>query len=83
VVDAPDYERVPMSVIGNIRSALRRHPWLEWLIPLALCLTLLAQMLFSVQQMSQHGDEATHLYAGYRVLKCGDYTFGREHPPLE
>jgi len=82
VVDAPDHERVPKSVIGNIRSALRERPWLEWLIPCALCLILLAQVLLSVQQMSQHADEATHLYAGYRVLKCGDYTFGREHPPL-
>jgi 4-amino-4-deoxy-L-arabinose transferase-like glycosyltransferase len=82
VVDAPDRERVPTSIIGSIRNALRKHPWLEWLIPVALCLILLAQTLFSVQQMSQHGDEATHLYAGYRALKCGDYTFGREHPPL-
>jgi hypothetical protein len=40
------------------------------------------QMAFSVRQMSQHADEAVHLYAGYRALKCGDFTFGREHPPL-
>jgi hypothetical protein len=78
-----DRERIRESTtIDRIRSALRKHPWLEWLIPLTFCLILLAQMLFSVRQMSQHADEATHLYAGYRVLKCGDYTFGREHPPL-
>src|ERR1022692_1757823 len=82
VVDAPERERVPKTIVGSIRSALQKHPWLEWLIPSALCVILLAQMLFSVQQMSQHADEATHLYAGYRALKCGDYTFGREHPPL-
>ncbi len=82
VVDAPDRERTRESVIGSIRSALRKHPWLEWLIPLAFCLILLAQTLCSVRQMSQHADEAIHLYAGYRALKCGDYTFGREHPPL-
>jgi len=82
VVDAPEHERARKSIMGSIRTALREHPWLEWLIPAVLCLILLAQMLFSVQQMSQHADEATHLYAGYRVLKCGDYTFGREHPPL-
>ena len=90
VVDAPDRERVPKSTIGSIPSAfpnaflsaLQKHPSLEWLLPLALCLILLAQMLFSVQRMSQHADKATHLYAGYRALKCGDYTFGREHPPL-
>ncbi len=82
VVDTPDRSKVPSSTIDRIRRALRRHYWLEWLIPLAFCLILLAQMLFSVRQMSQHADEATHLYAGYRALKCGDYTFGREHPPL-
>lgn len=43
---------------------------------------MLTQMLCSVRQMSQHADEAIHLYAGYRVLKCSDYAFGREHPPL-
>jgi 4-amino-4-deoxy-L-arabinose transferase-like glycosyltransferase len=69
-------------VVGGARIVLAKHPRAEWLIPAALCLILLAQMLFSVRQMSQHTDEATHLYAGYRALKCGDYTFGREHPPL-
>jgi hypothetical protein len=55
---------------------------LEWLIPSVFCLILLAQLLFSVQHMSQHVDESIHLYNGYRALKCGDYAFGREHPPL-
>jgi 4-amino-4-deoxy-L-arabinose transferase-like glycosyltransferase len=82
VFDTPDRERGPKRVIDILRGASCKHPWLEWLIPLAFCLILLAEMLSSVQQMSQHADEATHLYAGYRVLKCGDYTFGREHPPL-
>jgi hypothetical protein len=27
-------------------------------------------------------DEPTHLYAGYRYWKCGDFGFGAEHPPL-
>lgn len=82
MVDSPDRESVLKSIISNIQSRLQKHPWLEWLLPLAFCLVLLAQMLSSVRQMSQHADEATHLYAGYRALKCGDYTFGREHPPL-
>jgi 4-amino-4-deoxy-L-arabinose transferase-like glycosyltransferase len=69
-------------MVNKIRAVLAAQPRAEWLIPLACCLILLTQMLFSVRQMSQHADEATHLYAGYRVLKCGDYTFGREHPPL-
>lgn len=69
-------------MVGRAREVLARHPRVEWLIPAALCAIMLAQMLFSVRQMSQHVDEETHLYAGYRVLKCGDYTYGREHPPL-
>jgi len=69
-------------VIGGTEAVLAKHPRAEWLIPAIFCLILLAQILFSVRQMSQHADEATHLYAGYRALKCGDYTFGREHPPL-
>ena len=69
-------------MLSRAKEFLARHPRAEWLIPAALCLLMLSQMLLSVRQMSQHADEATHLYAGYRVLKCGDYTFGREHPPL-
>ncbi len=69
-------------MIAAARNLLKKHPSAEWLIPLAFCLVLLAQVLFSVRQMSQQADESTHLYAGYRVLKCGDYEFGREHPPL-
>lgn len=69
-------------MINAVRNFIQKHPRAEWLIPSAFCLVLLAQVLFSVQQMSQHADEATHLYAGYRALKCADYTFGREHPPL-
>ncbi len=32
--------------------------------------------------MSQTADEATHLFAGFRYLKCGDLTVSPEHPPL-
>jgi 4-amino-4-deoxy-L-arabinose transferase-like glycosyltransferase len=68
--------------MNAVRNLLSKHPRAEWLIPAALCLILLAQTLCSVRQMSQHADESTHLYAGYRALKCSDYAFGREHPPL-
>ena len=43
---------------------------------------MLGQLLFSVRQLSQTADEATHLYSGYRYLKCGDLTVSPEHPPL-
>ncbi len=69
-------------MIQAARKLLKEHPRAEWVIPGVLCIILLMQMLFSVRQMSQHADEATHLYAGYRALKCRDYAFGREHPPL-
>jgi 4-amino-4-deoxy-L-arabinose transferase-like glycosyltransferase len=71
-----------MSVIGSIRSALRKHAWLEWLIPASLCAVMLGQLLLSDRRLSQTADEATHLYSGYRYLKCGDLTVSSEHPPL-
>ena len=43
---------------------------------------MLGQLLLSVRQVSQTADEATHLYSGYRYLKCGDLTVSPEHPPL-
>jgi tetratricopeptide (TPR) repeat protein len=43
---------------------------------------LLGQLLHKNQRLSQTVDEATHMYASYRVLKCGDFGFGFEHPPL-
>lgn len=69
-------------MIAAAKNLLKKYPSAEWLIPLAFCLVLLAQVLFSVQQMSEEADESIHLYAGYRALKCGDFAFGREHPPL-
>lgn len=54
----------------------------EWIVPAVFCVLMLAQLLGSARQLSQHADESTHLYSGYRILKCGDYAYGREHPPL-
>jgi hypothetical protein len=82
VVEAPDLERAPKSAIGSIRGALRKHPRLEWLIPATLSVVMLGQLFLSVRQLSQTCDEPTHLYAGYRYLKCGDLTVSSEHPPL-
>jgi 4-amino-4-deoxy-L-arabinose transferase-like glycosyltransferase len=82
VVDAKDRERVPKDLIGRIRNALRKNPGLEWLIPAALCAVMFAQLLLTARQLSQTADEATHLYSGYRYLKCGDLTVSPEHPPL-
>ena len=69
-------------MFSGVRAFFAKHTGAEWLVPAALCAVMLMQMLLSVRQMSQHADEAIHLYAGYRVLKCGDYAYGREHPPL-
>jgi 4-amino-4-deoxy-L-arabinose transferase-like glycosyltransferase len=75
-------EHAQRSVIDSVRNVLRKNPRMEWLILLALCAVMLGQLLLSVRQLSQTTDEATHLYSGYRYLKCGDLTFSPEHPPL-
>ena len=76
-----DDER-PTGLGDQANSVLQKYPWLEWLIPVALCAAMLGQLPFSVRQVSQTADEATHLYSGYRYLKCGDLTVSPEHPPL-
>jgi len=81
-IETPDRKRGPKGILSAIRSVLRKNPSLEWLIPTLLCAVLLGQLLLSGRQLSQTTDEAYHLYAGYRDLKCGDFDFGREHPPL-
>ncbi len=76
-----DNER-PTGLGDQANQALQKYPWLEWLIPAVLCAAMLGQLPISVRQLSQTADEATHLYAGYRYLKCGDLTVSPEHPPL-
>jgi len=69
--------------LGDFETAVRRkYRQLEWLIPALFCAVMLAQLLFSGSRLSQTADEATHLYSGYRYLKCGDLTVSPEHPPL-
>jgi hypothetical protein len=74
----------PASAI--LPSALSKAPHerlrFEWLIPVAFCALLWGQLFLSSRQLSQTADEATHLYSGYRYLKCGDLTVSPEHPPL-
>ncbi len=72
--------RTDEALAGATRSS-RWHRY-EWLIPAAGCLILMAQLFLSVRQLSVTCDEPTHLYAGYRYWKCGDFGFGAEHPPL-
>jgi 4-amino-4-deoxy-L-arabinose transferase-like glycosyltransferase len=43
---------------------------------------MLAQLNLSSRRLSLTADEATHLYSGYRYLKCFDFTVSPEHPPL-
>ncbi len=65
-----------------INEILQKHRCLILLIPTMLCALLLTQLLAKDRQISQTADEATHLYAGYRALKCGDFGFSADHPPL-
>ena len=78
-------------VIDNLRTDLgpqstrvlsKTISRLPWLLPAMLCMVMFGQLFFSGLQLSQTSDEATHLYAGYRYLKCGALDFSREHPPL-
>ena len=69
------------KVLADVARATS-HRRLEWLIPTAVCAIMLAQLLLTSRQLSQTADEATHLYSGYRYLKCGDLTVSPEHPPL-
>jgi len=82
VVNALVCEGLPGSVLVSVRSALKKNPRLEWRIPATLCAAMLVELLLAGGQLSQTADEATHLYSGYRGLKCGDLTVGPEHPPL-
>jgi len=76
-----DGER-PTCLDDPATGVLQKYPRLEWLIPAALCALLCGQLFLSSRQLSQTADEATHLYSGYRYLKCGDLTVSPEHPPL-
>jgi len=71
-----------LKVIANSSPLDRHRSLLEWLVPALFCCILAAELFFSVGHLSQTADEATHLYSGYRYLKCGDLTVSTEHPPL-
>jgi predicted membrane-bound dolichyl-phosphate-mannose-protein mannosyltransferase len=66
----------------DLTSGFQRHRWLEWLIPAVFCVVTLGQSFLSSRELSLTPDEATHLYSGYRYLKCRDFTVSPEHPPL-
>lgn len=70
------------SLSAQATGALRKYARWEWLIPAVFCALMFGQLLLSSRQLSQTADEATHLYSGYRYLKCGDLTVSPEHPPL-
>ena len=72
----------PTDLDHQTNNGHRIYSRLEWLIPAVLCAVMLGELLFSGLQLSQTADEATHLYSGYRYLKCGDLTVSPEHPPL-
>ncbi len=74
-----EVEVVSRDQLTNVHN---KYPWLSWLIPAALSTVMFGQLFFSGSQLSQTADEATHLYAGYRYLKCGDFTVHPEHPPF-
>jgi hypothetical protein len=70
------------GILDRIRSGLQVPRYIEGLILALLCAVFCAELWFSVGQLSQTADEATHLYSGYRYLVCSDLTVSPEHPPL-
>ena len=70
------------EIVDKVEEMFRKHRRGERIILACLCAVLFGELFFSVRQLSQTADEATHLYAGYRDLKCGDLTVSPEHPPL-
>jgi hypothetical protein len=70
------------SAPGSLDEFAREHRWLGWATCAFACLIIAIQLLASVHQLSQTADESTHLYAGYREWKCGDFGVSPEHPPL-
>jgi hypothetical protein len=78
--DVADIEKP--EAIDRREKLSRRYPAIEWLVPVLICTVLFGELLFTASRLSQTADEATHLYSGYRYLKCGDVTVSPEHPPL-
>ena len=75
-------DEVQRDTASTRPALLSKYPALEWLIPALLCTVLLGELFLTGGRLSQAADEATHLYSGYRYLKCGDLTVSSEHPPL-
>lgn len=70
------------GTLDSVGDVLQVQPWVERLILGLFCALMIGQLVLSVRQLSQTADEVTHLYAGYRYLKCSDLTVSPEHPPL-
>jgi len=77
-VDAPE---IPVPDLPEVHPDAR-YGRIEWLVPVLLCVVMFGQLFLSSRRLSQTADEATHLFSGYRYLKCGDLTVSPEHPPL-
>jgi 4-amino-4-deoxy-L-arabinose transferase-like glycosyltransferase len=63
-----------------VMGALRSH-W-SWSLLFLLASVMAAQILTSTRQLSVTSDEIDHLHAGYRYLRCNDFGWNPEHPPL-
>ncbi len=70
------------GILDSVGDYFEPRPSAEWMILSLLCLLLCGELFFSIRHLSQTADEATHLYSGYRYLKCSDLTVSPEHPPL-
>ena len=67
---------------GKDKCFLRIGAKKDAIILVALLCMQVLQVLYIVHRESLTFDEGDHMYAGYRMLKAGDYGLNPEHPPL-
>jgi 4-amino-4-deoxy-L-arabinose transferase-like glycosyltransferase len=72
----------PARAIGQQKALGSRRRHVEWAVPLALVVIMLAQLWTSITRLSITSDEIDHVQAAYRYWQCNDFGWNPEHPPL-
>ena len=81
-LNGPEHVLPPAAPAATaVASSDQRRSW-EWIPLFLLSVFMAAQMWTSVRQLSVTSDEIDHLHAGYRYLRCHDFGWNPEHPPL-
>ncbi|MFI5117852.1 MAG: ArnT family glycosyltransferase [Terriglobales bacterium] len=72
----------PVAPAANATTNSEQRRPREWIPVFLLAVVMAAQMWTSIRQLSVTSDEIDHLHAGYRYLRCNDFGWNPEHPPL-